>query len=50
MKKICLILTLILTLTSAIPVFASAEVKNGGYIALQDANDAKLIAAGKYIN
>ena len=51
MKKICLILTLILTLTSAIPVVASAaEVKNSGYIVLQDASDAKLIAAGKTLS
>ena len=51
MKKLCLILTLIFTLTSAIPVFASAtEAKNGGYIVLQDANDEKLVAAGKTLS
>lgn len=47
MKKICLLLAMILIFTSAFPVFSCAEEKiTGGYIALADMNDARLIAAG----
>ncbi|MBO5935584.1 MAG: DUF4838 domain-containing protein [Clostridia bacterium] len=47
MKKLCLILSLILMMTSLMPIFSSAqEVVSGGYIVLADKNDARLIAAG----
>ena len=48
MKKLCLILSLILMMTSLMPIFSSAqEVVSGGYIVLADKNDARLIAAGE---
>lgn len=47
MKKLCLILSLILMMTSLMPIFSSAqEVVSGGYIVLADKNDARLTAAG----
>lgn len=48
MKKLCLILSLILMITSLLPVFSLAEeVTSGGYIVLDDKNDARLVAAGE---
>ena len=47
MKKISLLIAIIIMLTSAFPVFTSAEeTTTGGYIALADTNDARLVAAG----
>ncbi len=48
MRKICFILAMILMFASAIPVFASAaETEKGGYIFMEDKNDARLTAAGE---
>lgn len=48
MKKISLLLAIIIMLTSAFPVFTSAEeTTTGGYIALADMNDTRLTAAGE---
>lgn len=47
MKKISLILAAVLVLTLAFPVFSSAQVSGGGYIALSDETDGRLIAAGE---
>lgn len=47
MKKLYLILAIILLITFSFPVFSSAEeTTQGGYIALTDTEDAKLVAAG----
>ena len=47
MKKLSFILATVLLLTFAFPVFSSAETSVGGYIALSDKNDSRLIAAGE---
>lgn len=47
MKKISFILAMMLILTLAFPVFSSEESSVGGYIALSDENDGRLIAAGE---
>lgn len=48
MKKLCFIMALVFILSIAFSVSAYAiEAGNGGYIALADKNDAKLIAAGE---
>ena len=47
MKKLCFILAMMLVFSSFFCIFASAaEAKNGGYIALDDENEARLVAAG----
>lgn len=47
MKNLCFILAMILIFSSFFCVFSSAaETKDGGYIVLNDENDARLIAAG----
>ena len=48
MKKTCIILAMILMMTSMLPVFSSAEeATKGGYIVLADTSDARLTAAGE---
>lgn len=47
MKKLSFILVTVLILTFAFPVFSSAQESVGGYIALSDENDSRLIAAGE---
>lgn len=47
MKKLCFVLAMMLVFSSFFGIFSSAaEVKDGGYIALADENDARLVAAG----
>ena len=51
MKKSCLILAVIFMLTCVFPVFSSAaDASDGGYIALADKNDSRLIAAGETLS
>lgn len=47
MKKLSLILAVILMLTFAFPVFSYAQTASGGYIALSDESDKRLVAAGE---
>ena len=51
MKKFTLFLTIILMFTFAFPVFSSAEeTVNGGYITMNEKDDARLIAAGETLS
>ena len=51
MKKITLFLTIILMFTFAFPVFSSAEeTVNGGYITMNEKDDARLVAAGETLS
>ena len=48
MKKLCFVIAIMLVYSSFFCVFSSAvEAKDGGYIALADENDARLVAAGE---